>query len=362
MVRAGLGPSWRCAFANDIDPMKARAYARNWGEDGLEVGDVHALSPTDLPGRADLAWASFPCQDLSLAGLRGGLDAKRSSAFFGFHRLMAELALEDRAPTLIAIENVVGLASSNKGADFTALCAALAEIGYRVGALEIDAAHFLPQSRPRLFVIALHERASAPRALTGAQAAGAFVSPRVQAAKARLPRDLAERWIDWRLPTPGKRNANLIDILDWDAPCSSDAERFITLMAPSHRARLQRAIDSGRRQAGALFRRMRDEGGRRVQRAEVRFDGLCGCLRTPAGGSSRQFAVLVDGDAVRIRPMTGREAARAMGLDDGYRLPARESAALHLAGDGVAVPVIAFVNTHVFEPLLEAGLPLTRTG
>ena len=54
----------------------------------------------------------------------------------------------------MVVENVVGLLTSHGGADFTALCRALAEQGYRFGALEIDAARFVPQSRPRVFVIA----------------------------------------------------------------------------------------------------------------------------------------------------------------------------------------------------------------
>ena len=68
MARAGLGDAWRCLFANDFDPRKARAYADNWGASELRLADVATLRPADLPGRADLAWASFPCQDLSLAG------------------------------------------------------------------------------------------------------------------------------------------------------------------------------------------------------------------------------------------------------------------------------------------------------
>lgn len=359
MVRAGLGPDWRCAFANDIDPVKARAYADNWGDEDLHLGDIHALSSADLPGRADLAWASFPCQDLSLAGARGGLGAARSSAFYGFQSLIAGLMREGRSPDMLAIENVVGLASSSGGADFTALCQALEGVGYRFGALEIDAACFLPQSRPRLFVIALRADLRAPDALTGPDEAG-FLTSRVAAARARLPAQLAKNWIDWRLPDPPHRNARLIDIIEWDAPAHDDPQRFLDMMAPAHLARIKAAQAEPGRQVGALFRRMRDEAGVRVQRAEVRFDGLCGCLRTPSGGSSRQFVVLIEGEQVRIRAMTGRESARAMGLDESYRLPARESAALHLTGDGVAAPVVAHLREYLFEPLIARRADLAR--
>ena len=149
MARTGLGPDWTCLFANDVDPAKAAAYAANFGAAHLRVGDVWALDAGDLPGHADLAWASSPCQDLSLAGARQGLSGRRSSAFWGFWSLIEALDGQGRAPRAIGIENVTGLLTSRGGEDFTALCAALAERGYRFGALQVDAAEFLPQSRPR---------------------------------------------------------------------------------------------------------------------------------------------------------------------------------------------------------------------
>ena len=69
--------------------------------------------------------------------------------------------------------------------------------------------------------------------------------------------------------------------------------------------------------------------------AEARFDGLAGCLRTPGGGSSRQFLIEAHGERVRVRLIGAREAARLMGLPDSYRLPARRNEAYHLLGDGV---------------------------
>jgi DNA (cytosine-5)-methyltransferase 1 len=123
-------------------------------------------------------------------------------------------------------------------------------------------------------------------------------------------------------------------------------------MAEPHRRRLALAQASDRPQIGAAFRRTRVEAGRKVQRAEVRFDGLAGCLRTPSGGSSRQFIVRVERDRVRARLLTAREAARLMGLADDYRLPAGATAGLHVAGDGVAVPVVRHLAASILEPLL----------
>lgn len=68
MARLGFGPYWRCLFANDLDQKKADAYAQNSGSKDLRVDDVANVFASDLPDPADLLRASFPCQDLSLAG------------------------------------------------------------------------------------------------------------------------------------------------------------------------------------------------------------------------------------------------------------------------------------------------------
>src|SRR3954447_16166980 len=68
MARAGLGDNWKCLFANDHNRLKFSVYISNWGNDAFVLRDVHELVVNDLPGCPDLAWASFPCQDLSIAG------------------------------------------------------------------------------------------------------------------------------------------------------------------------------------------------------------------------------------------------------------------------------------------------------
>jgi DNA (cytosine-5)-methyltransferase 1 len=359
MARLGLGEAWTCAFANDFDRAKAETYRANFADAAshFHEGDVWKLSAADLPGRADLAWASSPCQDFSLAGARAGLAGGRSGAFFGFWRLIEGLAAEGRAPRAIVIENVTGLLTSHAGRDFAALAAALAAQGYRFGALEIDAARLLPQSRPRVFVVAVRE--PPPPDLTGESP---FHTRAVRAAAAALPPDIAERWIWWRLAAPPARNADLAAVLEADADVAWHAPartaRWLELMAPLHRARLEARATRADRSVGAVFRRMRVEQGVRVQRAEVRFDGLAGCLRTPRGGSSRQVIAVVEGGQVRTRLLTPREAARLMGLPESYRLPAAATTALHVAGDGVAVPVVRWLARELLEPLL--GGPRSR--
>lgn len=367
MARAGLGEGWACRFANDFDPMKARAYAENWGSDHLVCGDVAALTAAQLPGAADLAWASFPCQDLSLAGDYRGLgrpgdnQATRSGTFWAFWRLIEGLLREGRAPPLVVLENVAGILTANAGRDFTAVCEVLAGSGYRFGAVLMDARWFLPQSRPRVFIIAAHDSVPLPPGAVAGEPAQRWCTPALRAAQARLDPALQARWLWWAVPEPQASPARLGDLLEdepADVPWHRPAEtaKLLASMTEVNRAKVEAAKTAGRRMAGTLYRRTRPAAdGGRVVRAEVRFDGVAGCLRTPAGGSSRQKLLVVDGQTVRSRLMSGREAARLMGLPDSYRLPARYNDAYHLAGDGVAVPVVRHLAATLLEPLARAA-------
>ncbi|MBC7167097.1 DNA cytosine methyltransferase [Phenylobacterium sp.] len=355
MARLGLGEGWDCLFANDFDPVKAAAYRANFADaaEHFREGDVWKLTAGDLPGQADLAWASSPCQDFSLAGARAGLAGGRSSAFFGFWKLMQALNAQGRAPRTIVLENVVGLLTSHGGADFEALCRALAEEGYSFGALEMDAAAFVPQSRPRVFVVAVREPPP-----PGLQGEGVFHSRSVRQAQARLPDDLARRWIWWRLPAPPARNTDLAALLEPDEAVawrsSLQTQALLAQMSPLHRRRFEAEQASKGRAVGAAYRRIRVEDGVRVQRAEVRLDGLAGCLRTPAGGSSRQMLLVGDEAGLRSRLVSPREGARLMGLPEAYVLPASATQALHVVGDGVAVPVVRWLSENLLRPLLAA--------
>lgn len=353
MVRAGLGPGWTCLFANDFDPMKAAAYCANWGDAAFTPGDVADVLLSSLPGTADLAWASFPCQDLSLAGDGAGLggpgSATRSGTFWPFWRLMQALVREGRGPRAIVLENVAGVLTSRGGRDFGAICGALAGAGYRAGALVIDAALFVPQSRPRVFFAAV--RAGAHLA-ERAGPSTAWHPPALLKAQAGLPEAARRAWVWWTLPVPPVRVATLADLLD-DAPFDPPERttRLLALMSPLHRTKVQAAG----RAVGAVYRRTRPgPDGARLQRAEVRFDGLAGCLRTPGGGSSRQTILSVDGGRVRSRLLTARETARLTGLDESFRLPARYNDACHVTGDGVCPPVVRHLAAGLLEPMLDA--------
>lgn len=359
MARAGLGTQWSCLFANDFDHKKGMAYQANWGTGGeLKIGDVNAVTLDDLPGSADLVWGSFPCQDLSLAGGGAGLRGERSGTFYPFWIVVKELISSGRAPKIIALENVLGTLTSHKGQDFEAICRTFADAGYIYGALIINASHFVPQSRPRLFVIGVRDDVEIDPALLSPEPLEPFHTKGLRKAVAGVSTQVRENLVWWNIPTPCHRSSTFADLIEEDPTgvtwhTTEETRKLLSMMSATNLAKVNAAKRAERRMVGGVYKRTRlDENGVKVQRAEVRFDDIAGCLRTPAGGSSRQTIIVIDGKKVRSRLISTRETARLMGLAEDYKLPKNYNEAYHLTGDGVAVPVVRHLARHIFEPLL----------
>ncbi|MEX3582020.1 MAG: DNA cytosine methyltransferase [Burkholderia sp.] len=357
-----MGDGWDCLFANDFDHKKGATYRQNWGGDELLTDDVRLVKPDNLPGRANLIWGSFPCQDLSLAGAGAGLKGDRSGTFWPFFKVVKGLIADDRAPDIIALENVVGTLHSHGGKDFAAICTALDRVGYRFGAMVIDAALFVPQSRPRLFVIGIRKDLPIPDAIVRQDPSPLFHPKALLTALDKLTAKARQNWVWWKLPAPAPRESVFADLVEerptgvaWHT--TAETQRLLAMMSDVNLAKVEKAKkaskSTGRRMVGAIYRRTRrDDEGNKVQRAEVRFDDVAGCLRTPSGGSSRQLIMVIDGSKVRTRLISSRETARLMGLPDQYELPANYNEAYHLTGDGVAVPVVRHIAANIFEPIL----------
>jgi DNA (cytosine-5)-methyltransferase 1 len=271
---------------------------------------------------------------------------------------MKALAKEDRAPSVVVLENVCGALTSHGGKDFAAIGSALAGGGYRFGAVVMDAVRFVPQSRPRLFIIAVRKDLAVMDALTQSQPEPLWHPGHLVCAYEKLSQKVKKDWIWWRLPEPPSRVVTFGDIVDdnprgveWHTP--AETRRLLSLMSAINMEKVERAKKLRKRTVGGVYKRTRvDENGKRTQRAEIRFDDVAGCLRTPVGGSSRQSIMIVEGNKVRSRLLAPREAARLMGLPDSYKLPEKYNEAYHLVGDGVVVPVVRFLTDNILESLL----------
>lgn len=357
MARIGLGPKWKCLLANELCPKKAQAYRVNHNPNGeLIVDDVADLTTHRIPGQATLSWASFPCQDLSLAGNGRGLEGHRSGAFWSFWDLMANLSDEGRPVPIIVLENVVGALTSNEGRDFKAIVDALILKGYIFGPLVVNAVHFLPQSRPRLFIVAVKSDVKID-GLKSENSTDTWHTKRILLAYESLNSTRKQYWVWWNLKAPKPKKHDLSKIIEenpagmkWHT--KAETKRLLSMMSDINLQKVKDTQKQNKLIVGTIYKRTRKgENGLRVQRAEVRFDQISGCLRTPAGGSSRQIVMLVNGKEIRTRLISPREVARLMGLDDSYILPEQYNDAYHLIGDGLAVPVVSWLEKHLLTPL-----------
>jgi DNA (cytosine-5)-methyltransferase 1 len=362
MARAGLGPEWECLFANDFDFKKSAVYNDNWGAHSILTKSVDKITTDELPASASLAWASFPCQDLSLAGMGAGLRGDRSGTFWPFWNLIIQLQKENRAPSLVVLENVLGALTSHDGKDFVAIADAFSSAEYQFGAFIIDAAEFLPHSRPRLFIVGAAKSTFIPKSIVKDDPCPSRHTKGICAAYARLSEETRKHWVWWNIPKPPKRALRFADLVEenpigvqWHT--KEETEKLLAMMSPLNRKKVEVAKRTGMLHVGTIYKRTRlNENGIKVQRAEIRFDEIAGCLRTARGGSSRQFILVVKGEGVRSRLISIRETARLMGLEEDYKLPAKYNEAYHLTGDGVAVPVVRHIAKNVLEPILTASL------
>lgn len=365
MIHEALKDSgWQCVYANDIDPKKEAMYKGHFGsspyfhlEDVWETQSiVRALSTCPF-----LATASFPCTDLSLAGHWQGFDGDHSSTYFGFIQVLR--ALGKRKPKLVMLENVTGFLTSKNGTDFVRAVTTLAGEGYWADSFVLDAKWFVPQSRPRVFVIGFHDCLRSPRVIR--QGKGGLFSDDWQVAidEAGIMRPdsllrlmakttLPTGWATVSLRPPKQVKYSLASFIDtddgqewWD---KSATEKHYAMLSDLHRTEVERRRKAGGLHVGTVYRRCRyDE-----MRAEVRFDNLAGCLRTPRGGSARQIVIVINDGTVRFRWMSPREYARLQGAPD-FALAENTVQSLFGFGDGVCVPVIRWIDQNILTPVYE---------
>ena len=345
LARIGLeAAGFRVTWANDFDPSKKAMYEAQFeGADDhvFASGDIGKITADELSRNAALAWASSPCTDLSLAGIRSG-------TFWHFIRLLEEL--EDGRPQIAVLENVTGLATSHGGDDLIAAIRAFNGLGYSVDALAIDARRFLPQSRLRLFLV-------------GAQ------NPPANSPERDF--ELRPDWLQWiyddsslqthraPLPIPPAPRIDGLRRSVEDLPADDDRwwsdqriESFMASLSPIQRERLDVLRSGKETKYRTAYRRTRR--GNAVW--EMRPDDISGCLRTARGGSSKQAVVKLGNGRIQIRWMTPLEYARLMGAENYDLSKIRTNQALFGFGDAVAVPAVTWLAENYLLPLLRGQL------
>lgn len=358
LARMGLeSAGFRVVWANDYEADKKAMYEAQFGEQvdhEFVLGDIGDVKVTDLPADISLAWASSPCTDLSLAGARAGLAGSQSGTFWHFTNLLRGLGTQ--RPPVVVLENVVGLATSNGGDDLTAAIREFNDLGYSVDVLVIDARRFLPQSRPRLFLV------------------GAQNPPEDVVEPSSELRPDSIQWVfgdqslvthRGKLPSPPISMTEGLGEVVEEMPRNDErwwsAERtqaFVASLSPTQHERVMKLKRSGGVKYRTAYRRTR--GGVAVW--EVRPDDISGCLRTARGGSSKQAVVRLGNGRLQVRWMTPREYARLMGAGDFDLSAARNNQALFGFGDAVAVPVVTWLSENYLMPLVRGDMQRNFTG
>ena len=279
LEEAGISIAW----ANDIEADKKAMYEGHFGsapgDTHFHLGDLGEVHSDQVPAGAEIAWASSPCTDLSLAGNRTGIHGTASGAFWEFTRVLSEFAPENR-PRVAVLENVVGLATSHGGEDIAAAIREFNALGYSADVLMIDARRFVPQSRPRLFIVgAMNPPAEQQRSseLRPDWLQHVFGNDDLRTHRAPLPDP----------PAPITRGlSTYVEELADDDPLWWDAKRsaaFFSSMSTIQTDRVTALRESDAEHYRTAYRRTRDG----VAVWEMRADEVSGCLRTARGGSSK---------------------------------------------------------------------------
>ena len=158
--------NYECVFQVEWDKHCQKILAKHWPE-VPKWSDVQDVNGAEIPPCDVLTFGS-PCQDLSVAGKRAGLEGTKSSMFYEATRIIKEMrnATESVYPRIVVWENVPGALSSNNGADFGAVLDTLADIGaVDIQWSVLDAQYFrsTPQRRRRIFVVAIFDPATSDR-------------------------------------------------------------------------------------------------------------------------------------------------------------------------------------------------------
>lgn len=374
LVREGLSlDDWECLWANDYSQDKKDIYIQNFGDEHFVLADIwDVVEDSDNLPEAFMYTASFPCTDLSVAGNRAGLAGAESGTVNALFEILDKKERSGNKPKIVMLENVKGFLTSHAGEDCRNTVNLFTQLGYYVDILEVDASYFTPQSRQRVFMIAVDE------------------SIADQVMKMRNDQDALDPWWDilfgnsvlrsskvtnivkknpdlnwglFNIEFSRELNKNLNSIIDLsiesDSPLWWDNERqehLLNQMSPEHKSALDKMIDNDYLSYGTVFRRMR----KGKSTAEMRTDGIAGCLRTPRGGSSKQILIQAGFGEWKVRLLNPREYARLQGVRDSFILPDNMNKSFFAMGDAVCVPVIEFLSSQVLSPTFNAWEKLQK--
>jgi DNA (cytosine-5)-methyltransferase 1 len=286
----------KCVFTSEWDMWCQKTYFENFGE--IPEGDINKIDPAEIPDH-DILTAGFPCQPFSIAGVskkkslgmdHGFKDKAQGTLFFR----IAEV-LEKKRPKAFMLENVKNLKNHDKGNTFKVIEGTLKELGYTVIHEVIDAIHYVPQHRERLFIVGFNKKVFGKEP-------------------------------DFRFPSLPKKNPKLGSVLE-------------------------KKVDSKYILSDKLWNYLQDYAEKHRLKGNGFGYGLFDGKSVARTLSARYYKdgseILIKRNGTNPRRLTPRECARLMGFRDTFKIPVSDTQAYRQFGNSVAVPVVSAVASEL---------------
>tara|TARA_Y100001936_G_C16051573_1_gene658166 strand:+ start:79 stop:1254 length:1176 start_codon:yes stop_codon:yes gene_type:complete len=359
-VGAGLEGNWKTIWANDISKLKCDTYATNYPGTFIVNRSIQALEPEDIPDEFEMSSATFPCTNTSAAGDRTGLMGIKSGVVYRYVELLKQKGGAQCHP-LSLLENPLGIVSRNKGRDLRELVSRLNTLGYSICLMNVDAKHFVPQSRPRvLFACCAKEYVSEEYVHISKfdfDSANSALIPPVLARwlKSNMDLDLIMPSVLPSLPERTLQLEHIIDFNDPDTGNWADSKttlNFLNNLRGKHLELFNKLVSSPYPTVSTISRRGRSENGVSYNATEISVSGLAPCIRPYKGGSSRAWVLLTNGKGgYKIKVISPREAAALMGFSSSFKLPKNKKDAYSVAGDAVVRHCIKWFDENVLSKI-----------
>lgn len=310
-TRIGLqSHNGKCIFTSEWDKHSQKTYSANFRDNHPIAGDITQVKSVDIPDH-DVLVAGFPCQPFSIAGVskknalgnpHGFEDKTQGTLFFELAKI-----IEQKQPRAFLLENVKNLERHDKGKTFAVIRDTLAnDLGYDIHYKVINAKHFLPQHRERIFIVGFKE----PAKFT---------------------------WDDLALPEIDENSPKLRTILHPENGAEEAEEPYTT----GNKATVNKKYIL----TDHLWQYLQNYAEKHRAKGNGFGFGLVGPDDTSRTLSARYYK---DGSEILIsrgkrknpRRLTPRECARLMGFPDSYKIPVSDTQAYRQFGNSVAVPVV----------------------
>lgn len=335
------GAGLECKFQVEIDNNCQQTLSYHW-PDVPKYGDIKEVSGYDLPP-VDVITFGSPCQDLSIAGKRAGLDGERSGLFHEAVRIIKEMREKTNGqyPRISMWENVTGALSSNGGADFGQVLTEMDEAGACFSEWAVlDAQYFgVPQRRRRIYLVSVFDSATA-----------AGCPDKIFTVKEGSTGD-SKKSSKQGEEASGEVAGCLRSGGEGGVPGSRHGENLVVEVVGSLQARDYKGVGNQYVSENKLVIESKPIvlDGTRVNDVRTYEDDITPCLTNRMGTGGNTVLMVSPQPITNIRRLTPLECERLMGWPDNhtlYRADGKtnsDSTRYKMCGNGVASPVIKWI-------------------